>query len=83
VLDRPQRSRFSLAEMELLGLFASQAAIALDLLLHGRRARAALDRAGGDSAVLARVAAALDSLEGRRREAGGQLLAALEQILAQ
>lgn len=81
VLDRPQRSRFSLAEMELLGLFANQAAIALDLLLHGRRARAALDRAGGDAAVLARVAAALDSLEGRRREAGGQLLAALEQIL--
>jgi GAF domain-containing protein len=83
VLDRPQRTRFSLAEMELLGLFAAQAAIALDLMLHGRRARAALERAGGDAAVLARVAAALDGLEGRRREAGGQLLAALEQILAQ
>ena len=32
VLDRPQRAAFSLAEMELLGLFANQAAIALDLL---------------------------------------------------
>ena len=29
VLDRPQRARFSLQEMELLGLFATQAAIAL------------------------------------------------------
>ena len=32
VLDRPQESRFSLEEMELLGLFGNQAAIALDLL---------------------------------------------------
>ena len=32
VLDRPQRSQFSLVEMDLLGLFANQAAIALDLL---------------------------------------------------
>ena len=32
VLDRPQESRFTLQEMELLGLFGNQAAIALDLL---------------------------------------------------
>ena len=32
VLDRPQRSQFSLVEMDLLGLFANQASIALDLL---------------------------------------------------
>ena len=32
VLDRPQRASFSLREMDLLGLFANQAAIALDLL---------------------------------------------------
>jgi GAF domain-containing protein len=38
VLDRPQRSRFSLQEMDLLGLFASQAAIALQLLRSARRA---------------------------------------------
>src|SRR6187397_769457 len=43
VLDRPKRSRFTLQEMELLGLFANQAAIALDLLQRGRRARAMLD----------------------------------------
>ena len=40
VLDR--QSRFTLAEMELLGLFASQAAIALDLLRRAREAEAAL-----------------------------------------
>ena len=45
--------------MELLGLFAAQAAIALDLLQRAREAEAAL---GGDGrlAVVARVAAALD-----------------------
>ncbi len=35
VLDRPERRRFSVAEMDLLGLFANQAAVALDLLLAG------------------------------------------------
>ncbi len=42
VLDRPERSTFSLKEMELLGLFGAQAAIALALLRSARRARAAL-----------------------------------------
>jgi GAF domain-containing protein len=76
VLDRPQRARFSLQEMELLGLFASQAAIALELLVSARRARAALS---GDARadVVARVAGALERLEGSRREAG---LALLEQL---
>ena len=46
--------------MELLGLFASQAAIALSLLSGSRRAKAALE--GRDGAV-ARVAAALERLE--------------------
>ena len=38
VLDRP-RERFSSAEMNLLALFGTQAAIALDLLERSRRAR--------------------------------------------
>jgi GAF domain-containing protein len=84
VLDRPQNSRFSLEEMELLGLFANQAAIALDLLGSARRARAALDGTGHAAAV-ARVAAALERLgaeEDVRREAAAQLLDALERVLA-
>ena len=42
VLDRPQRAQFSLVEMDLLGLFANQAAIALDLLRRARKAEAVL-----------------------------------------
>ena len=81
VLDRPQRSRFTLAEMDLLGLFASQAAIALDLLQRARRARQVLTGGGEDVAVVARVAEALDGREGRSREASLRLLTALEEVL--
>jgi GAF domain-containing protein len=76
VLDRPQQSRFSLQEMELLGLFANQAAIALTLLGSARRARAALE-GKGDAVAVARIAAAFESLEGERREAAMALLDAL------
>ncbi len=81
VLDR--QTQFTLEEMDLLGLFANQAAIALDLLQRARRARSALDEEGSeDVAVVARVAAALDGLEGAKREAGLRLLSALEDVLA-
>jgi GAF domain-containing protein len=82
VLDRPQRSRFTLQEMELLGLFAGQAAIALGLLRSAQRARAALG-GDGDVAVVAGVASVLDGLEGRRRAAGVALLQDLERVLRQ
>jgi GAF domain-containing protein len=81
VLDRPQRSRFSLREMDLLGLFASQAAIALQLLRSARRASAVLAGSGDDVGVVARLAAALDALEGERREAGLRLLRDLDRVL--
>jgi len=80
VLDRPADSTFTLAEMNLLGLFANQAAVALDLLQRGRRARAALD-GDGELGALARIAATLEGAEDERREAGLRLLAALEQLL--
>jgi GAF domain-containing protein len=80
VLDR-KSSRFSLAEMDLLGLFANQAAIALDLLQKGRRARAALE-GEGRLAVVSRVAAELDRLAEGRGEDAFALLAALERVLA-
>ena len=82
VLDRPQRARFSLQEMELLGLFAGQAAFALSLLRSAQRARAALE-GDGDVAVVAALAAAVDSLEGPRRDAGISLLRELERVLGQ
>jgi GAF domain-containing protein len=81
VLDRPQRPDFSLQEMELLGLFANQAAIALDLLQRSRRAKAAMDAADGDIAIVARVAAALDDLTEGDRARAMRLLEALEDVL--
>ena len=80
VLDRPQRSQFSLVEMDLLGLFAHQAAIALDLLGASARAKAALADADPELAALARIASSLVTLEGDRRDAGVQLLAALDAV---
>ncbi|MGH3082120.1 MAG: GAF domain-containing protein [Gaiellaceae bacterium] len=81
VLDRPQESRFSLQEMDLLGLFANQAAIALDLLRKTRRARAVLEESGSDLAALARLAEHLDELEGSKRDAGLELIRSLEGLL--
>jgi GAF domain-containing protein len=80
VLDRPQRERFSLQEMELLGLFANQAAIALALLGRARRARSVVDDAS-PLGVVARLAATLDALPAERREPGLALLAALERVI--
>ena len=77
VLDRA--SQFTLEEMELLGLFANQAAIALDLLQRARRAQAVLAESGDDAEVLARVAGLLES---ERGPAGRELLGALERLLA-
>ena len=79
VLDRPAESRVRLSEIDLLGLFANQAAIALDLLQRARRAREAL--AGeGRLAPLARVAARLEEED---RDAAFDLLRALERVLAE
>jgi GAF domain-containing protein len=83
VLDRPRDTRFTLAEMELLGLFANQAAIALDLLQRARRAQSAL-QGDGELGVLARVAEALEKRRGEEdgsRESTLRLLTELERLL--
>jgi len=80
VLDRPEGVPFTLAEMDLLGLFGNQAAIALELLRRARRAQAALD-GEGELAALARFAARLEEADEDKREAGLALLAALERLL--
>ncbi len=83
VLDRPQRPGFTLHEMDLLGMFANQAAIALDLLQRSRRAKAALEEGAGDLGVVARVAAALDELVEDDRARAMRFLEALEAVLRQ
>jgi GAF domain-containing protein len=80
VLDRPAGSAFSLAEMDLLGVFANQAAIALALLQRARRARAALE-SEGELAAIARFAGRLEGADEEKREAGIALLRALERLL--
>ena len=82
VLDRPQQTAFSLKEMELLGLFANEAAIALDLLQRAREARAVLEQEDGQAAALARLAARLAEAEPEQREAAQRLLEAIEAFLA-
>lgn len=82
VLDRPQQAPFSLKEMELLGLFANGAAIALDLLQRAREARAVLANEGGEAVVVARFATKLAAASPERREAAQRLLGALEELMA-
>jgi GAF domain-containing protein len=81
VLDRPQRSRFSLQEMDLLALFGNQAAIALDLLRSARRAKNVLEGGENELALVARVASALDTLEPEAQEGATALLKALAKVL--
>jgi GAF domain-containing protein len=82
VLDRPERSQFSLQEMDLLGLFANQSAIAVDLLLRARLAERMLAGAGtSDLEVVARLANTVNALEEDRRAAGMRLLGHLADTL--
>ena len=77
VLDRPPESRVRLREVDLLGLFANQAAIALDLMQRARKARQALE-GEGRLAPLARIAG---SLEDDERDTAFELLRALDRLL--
>lgn len=81
VLDRPKTEKFTLAEMELLGYFANQAAIALELLLAARRAQAALGDTDDELGIVAQIASDLDALPPERREAGVRLLRELATLL--
>jgi GAF domain-containing protein len=80
VLDRPAQATFSLAEMELLGLFATQAAAALSVLRSVRRARATVE-GEADTGALTAVAAAVERLEEPRRGRALALLEALARVL--
>jgi GAF domain-containing protein len=82
VLDREDDARFGLADMELLGLFATQAAVALTLLKRARRAGDVLGRAGDEANDLARLAAAVDALSEDDRDTAVALLRALERLLS-
>lgn len=81
VLDRPTTEKFTLAEMELLGYFANQAAVALELLLAARRAQSALGDVDDRLGLVAQIASDLEALPPERQEAGMRLLRALDELL--
>jgi GAF domain-containing protein len=83
VLDRRERSFSSAEEMDLLGTFASQAAIALSIVRAGKRAKRMLEEGAGDAAVVARLAETIDGLEGPKRAAAMQLLEALDLLISE
>ena len=83
VLDRPQRARFSLQEMELLGMFANQAAIAVVAALRRRglrapRSQATRGRCGRRGASRRRSIAS----KAATREAADALLDGLARVLS-
>jgi GAF domain-containing protein len=82
VLDRNDEAAFTLREMDLLALFAAQAAVGLELLLGARRLRAVLDaEPGSDADVISRLAAAVSDEEGDLSDTGRKLLEALTEVL--
>ena len=81
VLDRPSGERFTVAEADLLSMFATQAAIALDLLDRSRKARRILDDPTSEGTALTRLAATLDRVPPDERAAGIDLMNALERLL--
>ena len=81
VLDRPKRTTFSLGELELLGKFANQAAIAVELVLHARRVERVLGNAPDELRLVARAAAAIEQAEGADRARRLRLLEALADVM--
>jgi GAF domain-containing protein len=80
VLDRADDSAFGLDQMELLELFADQAAIAVDIVQRTRLARSTVE-GSTDVAVVARLTRALDGVTGERRDAAVRMLEALATLI--
>lgn len=79
VLDRAPNRASAIGEIDLLILFANQAAIGLDLLQTARRARSVADTGDGREAVVARIASLLERAEDE--PSALRLLEALEAVL--
>jgi hypothetical protein len=67
--------------MDLLGLVASQAAIALNLVQRSRRAQAALALGREEITALERIASALETLPAGRRDALVRILSSVADAL--
>jgi len=80
VLDRPSGERFTMEEADLLGMFAVQAALALDLLQRSRSARRALAGGEADASPLTGLAAAIEAAEPEDRDRLLEVVRALEKL---
>jgi GAF domain-containing protein len=81
VLDRPERATFTLPEMELLGRFAHQAALAIELAGRAREARVLLDAEQSPFEDLAVLAESISQVEGTRRDAALAIIAAVHRLM--
>jgi len=81
VLDYDRNPSRTLEAMDLLQLFARQAAIGLRLVQRSRAARRILEREGGEFEELVAVAHTLNALDDDQRAAGLQLLGSVRVIL--
>lgn len=82
VLDAGPSERSPLDQLELLSLFAVQAAAALRIVQRSRAARGLLLSTDSELAELVEVVRTLDTLEGDRRQAGLAMLGSMRTLLA-
>jgi GAF domain-containing protein len=82
VLDPHPQSRASIADLDLLTMFAAQAGLALNALIQSRAAQRALAASGGEFGQLAQTVRLLAGLEPERRAAGLELFHSLHALLA-
>ncbi|MEE4546726.1 GAF domain-containing protein [Streptomyces sp. V4-01] len=81
VLDRAEGRPTTLDDMDLLAMFASQAAVSLALVQRNRLAQAVLRERGTEFDEVIRLVNALTQRMGPRRDAGLQLIAVLAELL--
>lgn len=82
VLDPHPQSRTSIADLDLLAMFADQAAVSLHILVRNRAARTALRQRGEEVEKLAAIAALLADLEPEQRAGALRLIDSLHDMLA-
>jgi len=81
VLDGDRNPSTTLEAMDLLQLFARQAAVGLRIVQRSRAARRILEREGGEFEELVSVAHTLNTLDDDQRAAGLQLLGSVRALL--
>jgi GAF domain-containing protein len=82
ILDPGPGARANIAELNLLGMFATQAAIALQIAARGRYAQQVLTTAGGEFAEFITLVQALQQLDGNGRAVALQLFGSLKDVVS-